>query len=150
MILQKKVVTKELSNGGWIERWPSSPLCRFGWSLISYWYAGLRIRIDLMRIRIRILIRHFSNCGSGSSSASRVLWPKTNKYLNLKIFLHFFNQKLQFTYPKLYRRSLQPSKDNIQQFKTWNFFTFYFLWVIFALLDPDPHIECGFGSSNSN
>jgi hypothetical protein len=28
--------------------------------------AGLRIRIDLMRIRIRIRIQHFSNCRSGS------------------------------------------------------------------------------------
>jgi hypothetical protein len=27
---------------------------------------------------------------------------------------------------------------------------FQFLWVIFALLDPDPEFECGSGSSNSN
>jgi hypothetical protein len=27
---------------------------------------------------------------------------------------------------------------------------FLFLWVIFALLDPDPQFECGSGSSNSN
>jgi hypothetical protein len=29
---------------------------------------------------------------------------------------------------------------------------FLFLWVIFALLDPDPDLqfECGSGSSNSN
>jgi hypothetical protein len=29
---------------------------------------------------------------------------------------------------------------------------FLFLWVIFALLDPDPdpQYECGYGSSNSN
>jgi hypothetical protein len=26
---------------------------------------------------------------------------------------------------------------------------FLFLWVIFALLDPDPQFECGSGSSNS-
>ncbi len=37
------------------------------------------------------------------------------------------------------RRSFQPSKENIRHFKTWNFLTFYtiFLWLIFALLDPD-------------
>jgi hypothetical protein len=29
-------------------------------------------------------------------------------------------------------------KENIQRFKTGNFFTFLFLWVILALLDPDP------------
>jgi hypothetical protein len=45
-----------------------------------------------------------------------------------------------------YRRSLQPSKENIQHFKTF----FLFLWVIFAFLDliesrsnPDPDpIHC--------
>ncbi len=36
------------------------------------------------------------------------------------------------------RGSLQPSKENIQHFKTWNFFTFLFMWIFFALLDPDP------------
>jgi hypothetical protein len=27
---------------------------------------------------------------------------------------------------------------------------FLFLWVIFALLDPDPQFECGSGSVSSN
>ncbi len=52
-----------------------------------------------------------------------------------------------------YRRSLQPSKENIQYLKTWKFWTFFlFLWVIFALLDPDPdpQFECGSGYSHSN
>ncbi len=35
------------------------------------------------------------------------------------------------------KRSLQPPKENIRHIKTWNFCTFLFLWVIFALLDPD-------------
>ncbi len=35
-------------------------------------------------------------------------------------------------------RSFQPSKENIQHFKTWIFFCFFlFLWVISAPLDPD-------------
>ncbi len=37
-----------------------------------------------------------------------------------------------------YRRSLQHTKENIQHCITWNFLFFIlFLWVIFALLDPD-------------
>jgi hypothetical protein len=31
-----------------------------------------------------------------------------------------------------------------------NYVLFLFLWVIFALLDPDPQFECRSGSSNSN
>ncbi len=37
-----------------------------------------------------------------------------------------------------YRRSLQPSKENIQHFKTWNFLIFSIFAGNFALLDPDP------------
>ncbi len=37
-----------------------------------------------------------------------------------------------------YRRSPQLSKENIQNLKTWKFFTFFlFLWVIFTLPDPE-------------
>ncbi len=37
------------------------------------------------------------------------------------------------------RRSLQPSKKNIQHFNTWKFFTFiYFLGSFFPLHRPDP------------
>jgi hypothetical protein len=44
-----------------------------------------------------------------------------------------------------HRRNLQPSKENIQHFRTWEAFVifFYFLW--FALLDPDPDFESGSG-----
>jgi hypothetical protein len=35
-----------------------------------------------------------------------------------------------------YRRTLQPSKENIQHVMTISFFTFSFLWVIFAHLVP--------------
>ncbi len=46
------------------------------------------------------------------------------------------------------KRSLQPSKDNIQHFKTWNL---NFL-VIFTLLDPDPaeDNQCGSGSGSGS
>ncbi len=66
----------------------------------------------------------------------------------------YFDQKLQFTYPSglqkgrpSYRRSLQPSKENIQHVKIWNFFSLFY-GVIFALLDPDPDSESGYGSTD--
>ncbi len=65
-------------------------------------------------------------------------WSKIAVYLSLG--LHKGHQS--------YRRSLQPSKQNIQHFKTWNVF-FLFLWAIFALLDPDSPSQCGSGSSRS-
>jgi hypothetical protein len=51
-------------HGETIAQWRAAGTVQF--------YAGLRIRIDLMRIRIQ----HFSNCESGSSSRSRVLMLK--------------------------------------------------------------------------
>ena len=42
-----------------------------------------------------------------------------------------------------HRRSLQLTKEAIQHFKTW----FFFLNVIFALLDPDPYSKYGSGSN---
>jgi hypothetical protein len=48
-----------------------------------------------------------------------------------------------------HRRSLQPSKENIQQSKLEIFFPFsyFFVVVIFVLLDPDPaeQNQCGSG-----
>jgi hypothetical protein len=57
----------------------------------------------------------------------------------------YLSQGLQKGLPR-YSRSLQPSKENIQQFKTRNFQIFSILWVIFALLDPDP--DSGSGSTD--
>ena len=38
-----------------------------------------------------------------------------------------------------YRKSLHPSKENIQYLQNIKILDFFlFLWVIFALLDPDP------------
>ncbi len=117
------------------------------------------IRIDLMRIRIQ----HFSNCGSGSSSESRVLITKNWKKPAVKLLYIFFGLKIA-SYLSLnlhkgrtsYRRRLQTSKENIQHFKRWNLLTF-FLWVIFALLDPEPDpatqiyaYPCGCGSRSGS
>ncbi len=41
-------------------------------------------------------------------------------------------------------------KENIQHFKTWNFLFFLFLWIIFALLDPDPESGSGIQIRNPN
>jgi hypothetical protein len=60
------------------------------------------------------------------------------------------NQKTTNTYPQAslnfkgfpsYGRSRQPSKKNIQHFKTYNFLFFLLLWVIFARMDPDSEYE---------
>ncbi len=114
------------------------------------------IRIDLMRIWIRIRIQHFFYLwiriqvpmriqiqiqGFEDQTLEKIyswnflytfFWSKTAIYLSLGL-------------PKgrpSYRRSLQPSKENIQQFKTWKFLYFFlFLWVIFDPLDPDPSTQ---------
>ncbi len=66
-------------------------------------------------------------------------WPKIRKNLHLKQNLCFFLTKnWNFIIPlppkgsPCYRRSLQPLKENIQHFKTWNFFFNFvlFLWVL--------------------
>ncbi len=88
----------------------------------------------------------------------RFWWPKIGKKITAGNFLFIFLIKiaiyLSLGIPKglpSYMRSLQPSKENIQHFKTWKIFTFLFLWVIFVLnqlklmrihvdpdADPDP------------
>ncbi len=45
-----------------------------------------------------------------------------------------------------YRRSLPPSKENIQHFKKLNLLTFLFLCVMFSFLEPDPDSESRSGS----
>ncbi len=94
-----------------------------------------RIRIHLIRIRIR----HFR---LNNNPEPRLWWPKILKKFQMekKILFWIKNYNLPIPRPpkKLpsYRRSLQPSKENIQHFKTWNFNNFFLLlWVIFALLD---------------
>ncbi len=72
-------------------------------------------------------------------------WPEIVNIFRWNFYFYFFDQKLLCTVLYLsvgphkghpnYRRSLHPSKENIQHFKPCNFFT---LLVIFALLDTDP------------
>ncbi len=68
-----------------------------------------------------------------SGSGSRLLWPNIDKKLLLKKTLNLFVSKTTI-YLFLgihkgrpsYRRSLQPSKENIQYLKTWKFWTFFY------------------------
>jgi hypothetical protein len=97
--------------------------------------------------------------GSGSSILSQCesQWQKIWKKHSKKIIFFIFFQiaiyvNLDFHKERLsYRRSLQPSKENIQQFKILNFFPFFYFWVKFlpswiririqptkASADPDP------------
>ncbi len=59
-------------------------------------------------------------------------WPKIEKYLQLGKMWFFLSNtaiSLSLGFHKgrpSYRRSLQPSKGNIQHFKTWNFWIFFY------------------------
>ncbi len=121
--------------------WNSDIVWRKGKSVLS---SKVRIRIHWCRIRS-------TDYGPGSSILGwipiriRVFLTKNWKTFiaekNILYFI-FFWLKCNFLILVLhkrrpsYRRTLQPSKENIQHFKTWHFFLF--LRVFFALLDPDP------------
>jgi len=78
--------------------------------------------------------------GSGSGVFVTKTWGKIYSWN----FFIFFGQNCNFLGLHKGRSSywsLQPLKENIQHFKTWNFFTFFYFCVSFfsfALLDPDP------------
>ncbi len=101
-------------------------------------------------------------------SGSRLLWSKIDKKLLLKKKLNFFGSKTTICLSlglhkgrPSYRRSLQPSKENIQYWKTWKFWIFFsfcgsFLpsWIRIRIhnlnADPDPATQinadpCGSG-----
>jgi hypothetical protein len=74
----------------------------------------------------------------------------------MKFFFKFFSQKLQFTYPKKRTPRLQENPSALKRehpaLQHMKFLYFFlFLWVIFALLDPDSASQinadpCGSGS----
>ncbi len=66
---------------------------------------------------IRIQIQHFR------LNINPEQWPKIGKVTDEKKNISFWKKKLQSTRPSS-RRSLQSSKENIQHFKTWNFYIF--------------------------
>jgi hypothetical protein len=87
---------------------------------------------------------------------------KLKKIYSWKFYIYFLDQKLQFTYPlasikdaKLQEKpsALKREHPVLQNMKILDFFLF--LWVIFALLDPDPDPAtqinadpCGYGSGS--
>ncbi len=79
-----------------------------------------RIRIDLLHICIQFRIQSFDN--------QKLKKKITLQLKNLFIFLGskiaiYVSLGLHKGRPS-YKRNLQPSKENIHQLKTWNFFTF--------------------------
>jgi hypothetical protein len=75
-------------------------------------------------------------------------WPKIVKYLQIKENLIFIYQKLQFTYRKASIKNVQVTEEAFHSqmrtsINTKHEISLYFLllWVIFALLDPDPDSE---------
>jgi hypothetical protein len=100
----------------------------------------MRIRIHFIRIRIQhfrlntntdpdpIRIQGFNDQKLKKKNYS---WKKKLNFFSSKAAI-YLSLVLHKVHPS-YRRSLQLSNEAIQHFKT-----FLLLWVIFALLDPDP------------
>ncbi len=99
-----------------------------------------------MRIRIRIRIQHFfSDPDPDPVLDPGFWWPKIGKILKVKKNLYFFDQILQFTYTyasikdalatgEAFRSQKRTSSNSKHEISL----LFLCLWVIFALLDPDP------------
>ena len=118
--------------------------------------SGLWIRIHFLRIQIQSLMLETNTDPDPDPIQIQGLNDqKLKKKLQLKNLVFLFWSKtaiyLSLGLHKVcptYRRSLQFSKEAIQHFKTWTFTNFFLLlWVIFALLDPDPDSEYGSGST---
>ncbi len=79
---------------------------------------------------------------SGYRSGSRLLMTLKNIFYEKNdIFLFKIAIYLSLGFRKgrpSYRRSLQPSKENIQHLKTWNFLTFSIFVGYFFPPEPDP------------
>ncbi len=115
---------------------------------------GFRIRIHLIRTRIRIQRLRLET--NPDPDPIRI-----QGFNDQKLKKNYSWKKIKFIFPKTaiylslglhkvcpsYRRSLQLSKEAIQHFKTWTFTNFFLLlWVIFALLDPNPDPDSESGS----
>ncbi len=120
------------------------------WSFLLVWEAGLRIRIHFIRIRIQ----HF-RLNTDPDPDPSFWWPEIEKNLQLKKKNIFFLSKTTI-YLSLglhkgrpsYKRSLQlkrehPTLQNLKFLKN-----FLLLWVIVALLVPDPDSKYGSGSTD--
>ncbi len=116
--------------------------------------AGLWIRIHFFQIRIQSLMLETNTDPDPDTDPIRLQGFNDQKLKKKQLisFLSITAMYLSLGLHKVclsYRRSLQLSKEAIQHFKTWTFTNFFLLlWVIFALLDPDPDSEYGSGSTD--
>ncbi len=90
------------------------------------------------RTLFRIRIRHF-RLNTNPDPNPGFWWPKIKNKLQLKKNIwYFFDQNCNLFMSKQQKPSVL-NREHPASFKTWNFLTFFqFLWIIFALLDPDP------------
>jgi hypothetical protein len=97
-----------------------------------------------LRIRIQFQIKGFDD-------------QKLRKIYNWKFKKNFLYKYCNLLIPRPPQRTpklqekpsaLKREHPALQNMKI--LYLFQFLWVIFALLDPDPHFECGCGSGSSN
>ncbi len=115
-------------------------------NLIACEKAVFRICIHLIRIRIQ----HF-RLNTDPEPDPGCWWPKIWQNLLLTFFLQFLwikNYKLPiprlpYRISKLQKKTSALKREHpaLQNMKFFNFFLL--LWVIFALLDPDPDSESG-------
>ncbi len=87
-------------------------------------------------------------------SGSRALMTKNWKKITAeKKFKFVFDQKLQFTYPyasiKYVQVTEEASSSQKRPSNTSKHEIFLLLWVIFALLDPDPDPYSNYGSGSN-
>ncbi len=99
------------------------------------WKLVLWIWTDFSAIQFRIRIQGFDG---------------KNHFLTWKIAVHLSQVFMKDILATGEASSTQ--KDNIQPFKTWNFFSVFFLCVTFALpdLDPTPNADPDMGPADQN
>ncbi len=98
-------------------------LCFRSVLILIIWFGSESSILGWIPIRIRI--QGFDDQKLKKFTAGNIFW--------IKIYL---SQGLHKGFPS-YRRSLQPSKENIQHFKTWNFLIFSTSVGHFCSLDPN-------------
>ncbi len=87
----------------------------------SFHVAYSKLCWGFVLVWMRLRIRHFRSLQIGIRFRIRALMTKNWKHFTAKKI--FFDKKLQMEIPRhIYGRSLQPSEENIQHFKTWGSF----------------------------
>ncbi len=119
----------------------ATPKCHTTYAL------SLSINTVIIYVRRRVNFNtvyseQYSENSCKSTLFSSVVHPDPDHDPAFQVNPGFWRKKIKGS--PSYRRSLQPSKENIQYFKKWNLEIFLFVWVIFALwirirtANPDP------------